>query len=149
MATRKYKPKHIAEATGTYVGEVGELILNTSTNTLKASDGSTAGGVTLNTDAGGVAEPDFTFKTASFSASSGIRYGIDTSSNVVTATLPASPSTGDSIFFSDAKGSFFTNNLTVARNSKNINGIAEDMTVSTNNSSFGVVYNGTGWRTYL
>ena len=53
MATRKYKPKHIGAATGSYVGEAGELILNTSTNTLKVSDGSTAGGVTLTTDGGG------------------------------------------------------------------------------------------------
>ena len=47
MATRKHKPKHIAEAAGSYVGEAGELILNTSTNTLKVSDGSTAGGTDL------------------------------------------------------------------------------------------------------
>ena len=50
MATRKYKFKHIAADATTHVGDVGELILNTSSNTLKVSDGTTPGGVTLNTD---------------------------------------------------------------------------------------------------
>lgn len=53
MATRKYKFKHIAASSGSYVGDAGELILDTSTNTLKVSDGSTAGGVTLTTDGTG------------------------------------------------------------------------------------------------
>jgi hypothetical protein len=47
MATRKYKFKHIAANATTHVGDTGELILDTSTNTLKVSDGSTPGGVTL------------------------------------------------------------------------------------------------------
>ena len=41
MATRKYKFKHIAASASTHVGDGGELILDTSTNTLKVSDGST------------------------------------------------------------------------------------------------------------
>ncbi|MAI84357.1 MAG: hypothetical protein CMM91_05420 [Rickettsiales bacterium] len=53
MATRKIKFKHIAESATVHVGDAGELILDTSTNTLKVSDGSTAGGVTLTTDGGG------------------------------------------------------------------------------------------------
>lgn len=53
MATRKYKFKHIAASASTHVGDAGELILDTSTNTLKVSDGSTPGGVTLTTDGTG------------------------------------------------------------------------------------------------
>lgn len=49
MATRSVISKNIAEASSTYVGVDGELILDTVTNTLKISDGSTAGGVTLTT----------------------------------------------------------------------------------------------------
>tara|TARA_R110000851_G_scaffold52875_1_gene125724 strand:- start:361 stop:702 length:342 start_codon:yes stop_codon:yes gene_type:complete len=50
MATRKFKFKHIAQDASQHVGDAGELILDTATNTLKVSNGSTAGGVTLNTD---------------------------------------------------------------------------------------------------
>ena len=50
MATRKFKFKHIAASASTHVGDAGELVLDTATNTLKVLDGSTPGGVTLNTD---------------------------------------------------------------------------------------------------
>ena len=53
MATRKFKFKHIAESAASHVGDTGELILDLSTNTLKVSDGSTPGGVTLTTDGTG------------------------------------------------------------------------------------------------
>jgi hypothetical protein len=43
-------------------------------------------------------------------------YFINTSSNAITATLPASPTLGDFISFVDYAGTFDTNNLTVARN---------------------------------
>ena len=48
MATRKFKFKHIAASASTHVGDAGELILDTATNTLKVSDGSTPGGVAVN-----------------------------------------------------------------------------------------------------
>ena len=50
MATRKIISKHIAHSSSSYVGRDGELVLDTATNTLKITDGSTPGGVTLNTD---------------------------------------------------------------------------------------------------
>ena len=70
MATRKYKFKHIAASASTHVGDAGELILDTATNTLKVSDGSTPGGVTLSTDGSSSsdAEPDFEIKTSNFNA---------------------------------------------------------------------------------
>ena len=147
MATRKYKFKHIAADATTHVGDVGELILNTSSNTLKVSDGSTPGGLTLNTD-GSTSTVAFTVKTADFNVVTGTRYAVDTSSNTITATLPSSPSTGDAVFFADAGGAFATYNLTVGRNSNTIMGLSEDLTVNTNNQSFGLVYNGSDWRVY-
>ena len=65
-----------------------------------------------------------------------------------TVTLPSSPSANDEIGFLDLKGLFSTNNLTIARNGKNIMGLAEDMTVSTKNISFVLIYTTTneGWR---
>jgi hypothetical protein len=149
MATRKFKFKHIAQDASQYVGDAGELILDTATNTLKVSNGSTAGGVTLNTDGSSSdAEPDFEIKTSSFNATAGVRYAVDTSGNVVTATLPATPSTGDAIFFADGGGAFGTNNLTIARNGNTIMALTQDMTISNNNSSTGLLYTGSTWRIF-
>ena len=146
MATRKFKFKHIAASASTHVGDAGELVLDTATNTLKVLDGSTPGGVTLNTD--GTSGVSFTSKTADFDVTAGVRYAVDTSSNTVEATLPASPVTGNAVYFADAGGSFNTNNLTVGRNGNTIMGLSEDLTVNTNNQSFGLVYNGSDWRVY-
>ena len=48
MATRSIISKNIAESASTYVGVDGELIVDTTSNTLKISNGSTGGGVSLN-----------------------------------------------------------------------------------------------------
>ena len=93
-------------------------------------------------------EPAFSIKTASFNATAGTRYGVNTASAAVTATLPASPSAGDAIFFADAGGAYATNNLTIARNGNTIMGLTQDMTVSTNNQSTGLFYTGSDWRIY-
>ena len=93
-------------------------------------------------------EKSFSVQTADFNAVSGARYGIDTSSNTVTATLPGSPATGDAIFFADAGGNYATNKLTLGRNGNTIMGSASDMDVTTNNQSVGVFYNGATWRIY-
>lgn len=152
MATRKIVNKHINESSSTYVGVDGELFYDTVTNTLKISDGSTPGGVTLTTDgsAASAADPeqDFTIKTSNFNAAAGQRYGVNTTSNIVTATLPASPSSGDAMYFADAGGAFSTNNLIIGRNGNTIMGLSEDMTISTNNTSTGLAYNGSTWRIY-
>jgi hypothetical protein len=150
MATRKIVNKHINESSSTYVGVDGELFYDTVTNTLKISDGTTPGGTTLTTDGGPAADPeqDFTIKTSNFNTAAGQRYGVDTTSNTVTATLPASPSTGDAMYFADAGGAYSSNNLTVARNGNTIMGSASNLTVSTNNESFGLFYNGSTWRIY-
>jgi hypothetical protein len=95
-----------------------------------------------------VAEASFSIQTANFNASAGSRYGVDTSGGAVTATLPASPATGAAIFFADAGGAYASNNLTIARNGQTIMGASSDLTVSTNNQSVGLFFNGTTWRTY-
>lgn len=95
-----------------------------------------------------VAEASFSIQTSNFNATAGSRYGVDTSGGAVTATLPASPTAGEAIFFADAGGAYASNNLTIARNGKTIMGASSDLTVSTNNQSVGLFYNGTTWRTY-
>lgn len=57
----------------------------------------------------------------------GRRYFYNTSGGPLTHTLPASPSDGDTVEIFDKGGNFLTNNLTIARNSKTIWGVAQDL----------------------
>jgi len=76
------------------------------------------------------------------------RIFVDTSSGPVALDLPSSPQTGDQLRFLDLAGTFDTNTFTVGRNGNNIMGIAEDLTVTTENASIGLVYTGAtyGWK---
>ena len=79
-------------------------------------------------------------QTANFNAAAGAGYFVDTTSNVITATLPASPTIGDEISFIDVAGTFDTNNFTVGRNGKPIQGAASDLTVSVERAGFTLVF---------
>jgi len=81
-----------------------------------------------------------TLKTGDFTAVSGEGYFINTTSGAITATLPASPSAGNIVAFKDYAATFATNNLTVGRNSSNIQGNANDSLLSTNRASVVLVY---------
>ena len=76
------------------------------------------------------------------------RIWVDTTAAAMQINLPASPQNGDQIRFLDLAGTFDTNNLTIGRNSLKIMGAAEDMTVSQENASIGLVYTGStyGWK---
>jgi hypothetical protein len=65
---------------------------------------------------------DTTPKTTGFTAVSGNGYFCDTTSAAFTVTLPATPSAGDIVAIADYNGTAATNNITVGRNSSNING---------------------------
>jgi len=98
-------------------------------------------------------EPPFEIKTAGFVAVAGRRYGINTTDGAITVYLPTTPVAGDAIFFVDSHGTFSTNNLTIDGNegwpyAKTIMGQATQ-TQLTDNSSFGLFYNGTEWRYYV
>ena len=86
-------------------------------------------------------------KTTGFTAVAGEGYFCDTSSAAFTATLPATPTLGDEVTFVDYAGTFDTNNLTVGRNSENIQGSAADLTVSVERAGLTLVYSGAtqGW----
>jgi hypothetical protein len=77
---------------------------------------------------------------SSNTAVSGQGYFIDTTSAVHTVTLPASAAIGDFIAIKDYAGTFATNNLTIARNGHNIQGVANDSLISTNRASLVLVY---------
>ena len=85
--------------------------------------------------------------TSNATVVSGNGYAVNTTSGAKTMTLPSSPALGDEISFADYAGTFDTNNLTVARNSKNIQGVAADLTVATERAGFTLVFtdNTQGW----
>lgn len=90
------------------------------------------------------------FKNASFTAAKNFLYMIDTTGGAVTVTLPASPATGDQLLLMDQKRYFATNNLTIGRNGKNINGAASDVVSKSTGALIRCVYNSTyGWTVDL
>ena len=75
-------------------------------------------------------------------------YFVDTSTSAKTMTLPTGATLGDTIRINDLAGSFGTNNLTVARNGHKIQGIADNLLIDVDQSSFGLVYSNStyGWK---
>jgi len=112
-----------------------------SANFLLRTDGS--GNLSF-IDVAGLTEPGIdwqsTIKTGDFTAVSSEGYFINTTSGAITATLPSSPSPGDVVAFKDYAATFATNNLTIGRNSSNIQGNANDSLLSTNRASVVLVY---------
>ena len=73
-------------------------------------------------------------------AVAGNGYFCNTTGGAFNLTLPASPTIGDEITFVDYAGTFATNNLTIARNGKNIQGSAANLTVATNRAANTLVF---------
>jgi hypothetical protein len=122
------------------------LVLPTATgsaNQVLQTDGS--GNLSFATVTGGAAWQAVVTSSLTVVAKNG--YFVNTSGGVITATLPASPALGDFISFVDYAGTFDTNNLTIARNSKPIQGVAEDLTVSVERAGLTLVFtdNTQGW----
>lgn len=88
-----------------------------------------------------------TAKTANFTASSQEGYFCDTNGGSFTATLPASPSVGDEIIFTDLRGTFGTNVLLIDGNSLNIKGSTDTFKLNEEYASTRIVYSGAtyGW----
>ena len=86
-------------------------------------------------------------KTTTYTAAAGEGIFANTSGGAWTLTLPSSPSIGDEVSVVDYAGTFDTNNLTIGRNSKNIQGSAADLTVATERAGFTLVFtdNTQGW----
>jgi hypothetical protein len=79
-------------------------------------------------------------KTSAFTAVAGEGYFVNTTSAAITVTLPASPTQGDEVSIIDYAGTADSNNITVGRNSENIQGSAADLTVSVERAAFTLVY---------
>ena len=81
-------------------------------------------------------------------AEAGKGYWINTTSNACTLTLPASPSVGDQIIFTDYARKWGTNAVTLNLNSENFQGNATPVPVyDTDGESVNIVYSGStqGW----
>jgi len=102
------------------------------------------GAVTVNASGGS----SFSVKTANYTAVAGDSLLANTSGGSFTITLPASPSTGATVYIQDSGNAFLVFPLTVARNGNTIMGLSEDMFASQNGIGFGLTYNGTTWRIY-
>jgi hypothetical protein len=113
------------------------------TSTIKVDNIQNQNGETFN-----IVSWDTTAKTTGFTAVSGNGYFCDTTSAAFTVTLPASPSARDIVAIADYNGTAGTNNITVGRNSSNINGSATDFKISINYASISFVYVDAtaGWR---
>ena len=81
-----------------------------------------------------------TAKTSPFTSVSGKGYFVNTTSGVVTVTLPASPSAGDIVSIKDYASTFATNNVTVGRNGSKIASECLDATLKTNGDSITLIF---------
>ena len=86
-------------------------------------------------------------KTSAYTAAAGQGVFVNTTSSAFSITLPSSPAIGDEVSIVDYAGTFDTNNCTIARNSKNIQGVAADLVVATERAGFTLVFtdNTQGW----
>ncbi|NBR88672.1 MAG: tail fiber domain-containing protein [Rhodobacteraceae bacterium] len=107
---------------------------------------STGSGVSWSTATGGGTSP-WSRKTTTYTAVAGDRLIADTSGGSFTITLPATPTTGNSVVFADG-ADWFTNNLTVARNSSTIEGVADDFVLDIKGIEVEFVYDGTTWEVF-
>ena len=76
------------------------------------------------------------------------RYLTDTSTAAFTLTLPAAPTAGQFVIIADAKNTFATNNLTVARNGNLIAAIADNLACNVNGATITLTWSGNasqGW----
>ena len=85
---------------------------------------------------------------ATHTAAAGQGLWLDTSSNAITLTLPASPSVGDQVIFTDYARNWGTNAVTLNLNSEKFQGNATPVPVyDTSGESVDIVYSGStkGW----
>ena len=120
---------------------IGNGSLTNSSITVNGSAVSLGGSVTI------VTGPTSSAVSSNITMAANNNYFVNTSA-ARTLTLPASPTLGDTIAIYDATGTAATNNITIARNGTNINGVADDAIIDVNQANSTFVYTGAtvGWR---
>jgi hypothetical protein len=67
-------------------------------------------------------------------------YFVNTTSGVVSMTLPSGPSIGDYVHIIDYAGTFDTNNCTIVRATHPIQGAASDLVIAEERAGFKLVF---------
>ncbi len=116
------------------VGASGDTITFPSGTTVVNNGSQTGFGRT------GTVDWDTTVKTASFTATSGDGFFVDSTSGAITVTLPASPSANDIVAVADYAGTAATNNITIARNGSNFEGGTENGSISINRQTATLIF---------
>lgn len=140
------------DTNGTYVGTaitagswVHTLVVDASVTAAKLAATLDLSGKTLTLPASFYPNV-WVIKTSAYDAVAGNNIAADTSGGAFAINLPASPSAGNSVWFADAGYAWNSENLTVGRNGKTINGTAADLVCNVVGKVFCMVYNGTTWR---
>lgn len=136
---------------GSVLFEVGSNLSSLAVTTVVAngSNGSTGQVLTSNgtgvywSSASGVEAWQSVSNT--YTATAGNRLLVDTSGGAFTITLPATPSSGDTVELVDA-AEWGVNNLTVARNGSTIEGYSDDLLITNTGVTVLLIYNGTTWQ---
>lgn len=79
-------------------------------------------------------------KSANYTATSGDKIIVNSTSSAITISLPANPTFGDEISIIDGSANASVNNITVDRNTRNIDGESEDMILDVDGAAFNIVY---------
>lgn len=130
----------------------GYIRYNTDLNTLESANATAwanVGSGSASSGGGGVTWIP-TVQNTSFIAVKNNGYLVNTYSNTVTATLPASPTAGDNITFVDYGGYMSANSLILFPNGNKILGNTANSTLTSNTASVSLVYtdNNKGWVPY-
>lgn len=88
---------------------------------------------------------DWVVVTSNYQSQHRNRIIADSSGGSFTITLPSNPSTGDYIQITDG-ANFLSNSITVLRNFRTIEGIADDVILDVGNITVEFIYSGTTWQ---
>jgi len=143
------------ETGGEYVGLQAPSAVTTYTITLPAAAPARDGFVLTSSQAGvatweAAQSFEYSIQTSSFSAVAYGAYFVNTNGGAVSATLPSSPTLGDTIRFYDLARTFDNNTFTVQRNGQPIMGDNADLSVTSEGAAFELVYSNStyGWRLF-
>lgn len=117
-------------------------------NTLTVTTGglNVTGTLTANSGTSGII--GYTTRTSSVAIPDADGYNIVANSGAITLTLPATSTNGRTLIFADGNN-FTSNNVTLGRNGRTIDGLAEDLVLNVRGSYVILVYYNTDWKAFV